>query len=124
MGPGCGTGWLGTARPRHPGHLLPTSGGLGLFPQWTQIEGNIFRPVEFYDTLGMPPLPGWTLVVQGGQPRDDGENIDVQHEDVLAFALVKEDSEQESGREGDESSGGDDMEDDGSDVGRQPHLRQ
>ena len=47
--------------------------GLGLFPQWTQIEGNVFRPVEFYDTLGMPPLPGWTLIVQGGSPRDDGE---------------------------------------------------
>ena len=43
--------------------------GLALFPQWTQLEGTVFRPSEFYETLGLPPLPGWTLLVQGGDPR-------------------------------------------------------
>ena len=43
----------------------------------------------------MPELPGWTLLVQGGQPRDDGVNIDVQTGELLSFTLVKDDSTSE-----------------------------
>ena len=93
--------------------------GLGLFPQWTQIEGNVFRPVEFYDTLGMPPLPGWTLLVQGGSPRDDGENIDVQNEDVLHLFLARDGSEAaESADDGSSDGGG--MHEEDSCSGSQP----
>ena len=37
--------------------------GLALFPQWTQLETTVFRPVEYYETLDMPPLRDWTLLV-------------------------------------------------------------
>ena len=69
--------------------------GLALFPQWTQNHGTVFKLLEYHETLDMPELPGWTLLVQGGQPRDDGVNIDVQTGELLSFALVKDDSTSE-----------------------------
>ncbi|CAE7386010.1 unnamed protein product [Symbiodinium sp. CCMP2592] len=92
--------------------------GLALFPQWLQLEGTVFKPVDFYETLDLPPLPGWTLLVQGGNPRDDGENIDVADGEVLHLFLAKDDSAENA--ESEESSGGDggdagDGGDDGSD---------
>ncbi|CAE7193839.1 ANKRD1 [Symbiodinium sp. CCMP2592] len=83
--------------------------GLGLFPQWTQLEGNAFRPLEYYDTLGMPDLEGWAVMVQGGDPQDDGVTILVKPGEVLVFHLAKEE------RDDGEAGSIDDNEDDSSD---------
>ncbi|CAE7710018.1 unnamed protein product [Symbiodinium sp. CCMP2592] len=80
--------------------------GLGLFPQWTQVEGTVFQPTTYYESLQMPELEGWTLMVQGGEPRDDGHNIDIHGGEVLVYYL-------EQLRETPEET--DDMEDDDDD---------
>ncbi|CAE7777069.1 unnamed protein product [Symbiodinium sp. CCMP2592] len=80
--------------------------GLALFPQWTQIQGTIFRPL-YYETLEMPDLPGWVLMVSGVKPRDDGVNIEVATGDVLVFYLEKEAGNDDHGpREESQSSSG------------------
>ncbi|CAE7389529.1 unnamed protein product [Symbiodinium sp. CCMP2592] len=89
--------------------------GLGLFPQWTQLEGNIFRPLDYYDTLGMPDLEGWAVMVQGGDPQDDDTTIVVQPGEVLAFHLAKDEVVRGEGRgEEDDDSSSDSEEDDSS----------
>ncbi|CAE6948720.1 unnamed protein product [Symbiodinium sp. CCMP2592] len=68
--------------------------GLALFPQWTQLQGTVFKPMEYYEELDMPDVPGWTLMVQGGEPRDDGAHIDIKMGDMLVMYLSKETGEQ------------------------------
>ncbi|CAE7717929.1 unnamed protein product [Symbiodinium sp. CCMP2592] len=79
--------------------------GLGLFPQWTQLSGSTFRPLDYYDTLGMPDLAGWAVMVEGGEPHADGATITVQPGEVLAFHLKKDEADSDEDMPGDDGDG-------------------
>ena len=61
--------------------------GVAHFPQWAQLPNTTFRPVEYYQGLHMPDLPDWVLMVEGGEPLEDGESIAIHSGDTLTFFL-------------------------------------
>ena len=40
--------------------------GLGFFPQWIMQTGSLFDTQDYLDQLDAPVIPGWTVVVEGG----------------------------------------------------------
>ncbi|CAE7193816.1 unnamed protein product [Symbiodinium sp. CCMP2592] len=62
--------------------------GLGLFPQWLQLGGDVFRPEEYVEGLQLQDYPEWTLMVVGGEPIPEG-GLRVMPCEVLTMFLQK-----------------------------------
>ncbi|CAE7398742.1 unnamed protein product, partial [Symbiodinium sp. CCMP2456] len=59
---------------------------LGCFPQWIQLETNIFAPSSYVSDLQLAGTDGWTVVVVGGE-RLGQDRLKVQHLETLVFSL-------------------------------------
>eukprot|EP00439_Symbiodinium_sp_Y106_P043737 s3252_g5.t1 len=90
--------------------------GVAHFPQWAQIEGECFCPVSYFNDLRIGSPDGWSLMVRGGDPIVDGENIRVHNGEVLELFLTRDPPEPEDPMDGESDSSDDDSEDP-SDVG-------
>ena len=72
--------------------------GVAHFPQWAQLPSTTFKPYEYYQGLHMPDLPDWVLMVEGGEPREDGQRVVIQSGETLTFYLRRRtDSDTSSG---------------------------
>ncbi|CAE7367133.1 unnamed protein product [Symbiodinium sp. CCMP2592] len=57
--------------------------GVGLWPQWVAIEGNMMNPGEYVDGLHIPYPEGYSVVVLGGRKADDGIHLHVRDGELL-----------------------------------------
>ena len=85
--------------------------GVAHFPQWAQIEGECFCPVSYFNDLRIGSPDGWSLMVRGGDPIVDGENIRVHNGEVLELFLTRDPPEPEDPMDGESDSSDDDSED-------------
>ncbi|CAE7257034.1 unnamed protein product [Symbiodinium sp. CCMP2592] len=61
--------------------------GLTHFPQWVQLTGDLFNTVEYLEGIQVPSVPGWTVVIEGGEATDDPEVLRVQDGETLNFFM-------------------------------------
>ena len=66
--------------------------GLCMFPQWLQLPGELFDYQDYLDDLQLPVIPGWTVVIEGGEATSRRTVLRVKDGDTLVFYL-KESSE-------------------------------
>ena len=85
--------------------------GVAHFPQWAQIEGECFCPVSYFNDLQIGQPDGWRLMVRGGDPVVDGDNIRVHNGEVLELFLARDPPELEDPMDTDGESGSDEDDD-------------
>ncbi|CAE7282967.1 unnamed protein product [Symbiodinium sp. CCMP2592] len=61
--------------------------GLGLFPQWLLLPGQLFNSAEYLEGIQAPIVDGWTVVVEGGELTNNPELLMVNHCETLNFFL-------------------------------------
>ncbi|CAE7905413.1 rngB [Symbiodinium microadriaticum] len=84
---------------------------LTFFPQWMSIRGPpTLDPGAYLEDIQFPQLPGWEVVVTGGEPINADSKITVRDGEVITFHLQKleaDDSDEEM-----QSNGGEDEDSD------------
>ena len=61
--------------------------GLGFFPQWIMQTGSLFDTQDYLDQLDAPVIPGWTVVVEGGNRARTTASLNVRDGETLTFYM-------------------------------------
>ena len=84
---------------------------LTFFPQWMSLRGQpTLDPGAYLEDIQFPQIPGWEVVVTGGEPITADSKITVRDGEVITFHLQK--LEAEDSDEDMQSNGGDDVDSD------------